>query len=58
MDMTMIDISHIPETQIGDEAIIFDKEHRIGQLAEACGTIPYEILTHLNPRIRKVYEHG
>ena len=58
MDMTMIDISHIPETQLGDEVIIFDKDHRIELLAEACGTIPYEIMTNLNPRIRKVYEHG
>jgi Alr-MurF fusion protein len=58
MDMTMIDISNIPETSIGDEVIIFDKNHSIEVLAQACGTIPYEIMTNLNPRIRKVYEHG
>lgn len=58
MDMTMIDVSHIAEAAIGDEVIIFDKEHSIEKMAKACGTIPYEILTHLNPRIRKVYEHS
>jgi alanine racemase len=58
MDMTMIDVSHIPEVSIGDEVTIFDKEHSIEELAKACGTIPYEIMTNLNPRIRKVYEHG
>ncbi|MEO6131404.1 MAG: alanine racemase, partial [Saprospiraceae bacterium] len=58
MDMTMIDVSHIPEAAIGDEVIIFDKDHSIEVLAQACGTIPYEIMTNLNPRIRKVYEHG
>ncbi len=58
MDMTMIDISHIPETLIGDEVTIFDKNHSIEVLAQACNTIPYEIMTNLNPRIRKVYEHG
>jgi alanine racemase len=58
MDMTMIDVTHIPETAIGDEVIIFDKNHSIEVLAKACGTIPYEIMTNLNPRIRKVYEHG
>ena len=58
MDMTMIDVSHIPEARIGDEVTIFDKDHSIEILAKACGTIPYEILTNLNPRIRKVYEHG
>ncbi|HUR30061.1 MAG TPA: bifunctional UDP-N-acetylmuramoyl-tripeptide:D-alanyl-D-alanine ligase/alanine racemase [Saprospiraceae bacterium] len=58
MDMTMVDVSHIPEAQIGDEITVFDKEHSIELLAKACGTIPYEIMTNLNPRIRKVYEHG
>jgi alanine racemase len=58
MDMTMIDITSIPEAQIGDEVIIFDKDHKIEVLAKACGTIPYEIMTNLNPRIRKIYEHG
>lgn len=58
MDMTMIDVTDIPEAQIGDEVIIFGEEHSIEILAKACGTIPYEIMTHLNPRIRKVYEHG
>lgn len=57
MDMTMIDITEIPEATIGDEVIIFDKDHSIEVLAKACNTIPYEIMTNLNPRIRKVYEH-
>lgn len=58
MDMTMIDVSDIPEAGIGDEVTVFDKTQSLEVLAKACGTIPYEILTHLNPRIRKVYEHG
>lgn len=58
MDMTMIDVSHIKEARIGDEVVIFDQNHSIELLAKACGTIPYEIMTNLNPRIRKVYEHG
>jgi alanine racemase len=58
MDMTMIDISHIPETSIGDEVTVFDKTQSVEVLAKMCGTITYEIMTNLNPRIRKVYEHG
>jgi alanine racemase len=58
MDMTMIDVTDIPEAAIGDEVIIFDKDHSIEILAKACNTIPYEIMTNLNPRVRKVYEHG
>lgn len=57
MDMTMVDVSDIPEAIIGDEVTIFDQTQSLEKLAKACGTIPYEILTHLNPRIRKVYEH-
>ena len=58
MDMTMIDVSHVPEAAIGDEVTVFDKTQSLETLALACGTIPYEILTHLNPRIRKIYEHN
>lgn len=58
MDMTMVDISDIPEARIGDEITIFDKTQSLEDLAKACGTIPYEILTNLNPRVRKIYEHG
>lgn len=58
MDMTMIDITHIPETSLGDEVVIFDKTQSVEELARKCGTITYEIMTNLNPRIRKVYEHG
>lgn len=58
MDMTMIDITNIPETSIGDEVTVFDKTQSVEALAKACGTITYEIMTNLNPRIRKVYEHG
>ncbi len=57
MDMTMIDVSEIAEAEIGDEVIIFNQDHSIEILAKACNTIPYEIMTHLNPRIRKIYEH-
>jgi alanine racemase len=58
MDMTMIDVTDIPEAAIGDEVTVFGQEHPIDELAWICRTIPYEILTHLHPRIRKVYEHG
>jgi alanine racemase len=58
MDMTMIDVTDIPEAAIGDEVTIFDKDHSIEILAKACNTIAYEIMTNLNPRVRKVYEHG
>ncbi|WP_029278026.1 bifunctional UDP-N-acetylmuramoyl-tripeptide:D-alanyl-D-alanine ligase/alanine racemase [Pedobacter borealis] len=54
MDMTMLDITGI-DVKPGDEAIVFNKEHTIMQLAEDIGTIPYEILTNISQRVKRVY---
>ena len=54
MDMTMLDITGI-DVKAGDEAIVFDKEHPIMQLAEEINTIPYEILTNISQRVKRVY---
>lgn len=55
MDMSMIDISEVPEIEIGDEVIIFDEQLTIQSLAEAIGTIPYEILTNVSQRVKRVF---
>lgn len=55
MDMTMIDVSQIPEAQEGDEVIVFGFEPSIQQLAKAAQTIPYEILTSISQRVKRVY---
>lgn len=54
MDMTMLDITGI-DVKPGDEAIVFNKEHTIMQLAKDIGTIPYEILTNISQRVKRVY---
>lgn len=59
MDMLMLDITDIPEAIPGDEVVIFGRQGSahisIGELAEAAGTIPYEILVRISPRVRRVY---
>ena len=55
MDMTMIDITGIPGVNEGDEVIVFGKELSVSQLAEWAGTIPYEILTGISQRVKRVY---
>ena len=52
MDMIMVDVTHI-DCQPGDTAIIFDKEHGAQDLAEAAGSISYELLTALSERIKR-----
>ncbi|MBC6993510.1 alanine racemase [Neolewinella lacunae] len=55
MDMTMVDVSAIPEVRAGDEAIIFGPSHPIELLATAAQTIPYELLTGIGERVHRVY---
>jgi len=55
MDMTMIDITGIPDVAEGDEVIVFGKELSVRQLAAWAGTIPYEILTGVSQRVKRVY---
>lgn len=54
MDMCMIDVTGI-DCREGDPVIVFGKEQPIDKLAEAIGTIPYEILTNVSQRVKRVY---
>lgn len=55
MDMTMIDITGIPDVKEGDEVIVFGKELSVSQLAIWSQTIPYEILTSVSQRVKRIY---
>lgn len=55
MDMTMIDVTDIPGAKQGDEVTIFGKEISIQDLANWAGTIPYEIMTGISERVKRVY---
>jgi alanine racemase len=54
MDMTMIDITDI-EANEGDEVIIFGENPTVFDLAQQVGTIPYEILTSVGERVKRVF---
>lgn len=54
MDMAMIDITGI-DAKEGDEVIIFGKEQTVKSLADAIGTIPYEILTNISERVKRIF---
>ncbi len=56
MDMCMIDLTGV-EAREGDDVIIFDREHPVGSLAKIAGTIPYEILSRISRRVKRVYFH-
>ena len=54
MDMCMIDITGTDIAE-KDEVIVFGKENPVSGLADALGTIPYEILTGISQRVKRVY---
>lgn len=55
MDMTMVDISEAAEVKEGDPVLLFGKEIPVSLLAEWAQTIPYEILTGVSTRVKRVY---
>jgi len=55
MDMTMIDVTDIPDVKEGDEVVVFGSNLRLQQIAEWAGTIPYEVMTGISQRVKRVY---
>lgn len=54
MDMCMVDVSGIDVVE-GDEVEIFGPNNPILNIAKAIGTIPYELLTNVSQRVKRVY---
>lgn len=55
MDMTMVDVTGINDVEEGDEVEIFGNNISISELAKNCNTIPYEILTGISSRVKRIY---
>jgi alanine racemase len=59
MDMTMVDVTALPEVRVGDEAVLIgrqgEEEITADEVAEAQGTISYEVLCRIGPRVPRVY---
>lgn len=54
MDACMIDVTEI-DCKVGDEVEIFGASAPLSRLSDALSTIPYEILTSVSPRVKRVY---
>lgn len=54
MDMCFVDVTGIACSE-GDEVVIFGDARLLQQISDAAGTIPYEILTSVSPRVKRVY---
>jgi len=55
MDMTMLDVTHIPEVAAGAEVEVMGIHVPVAELAAKARTIPYEIMTGISSRVKRVY---
>jgi len=62
MDLTMVDVSGIPEVKVGDEVTIIGRDGgekiTAGEIAERVGTLSYEVLCLIGKRAPRVYIQG
>ena len=54
MDMCFVDVTGIDCAE-GDRVVFFGDGDLLQRNAEAAGTIPYELLTSVSPRVKRVY---
>ena len=55
MDVAMIDVTDVPDVQEGDKVEIFGEHLPVTVLSDILQTIPYEVLTSVSGRVKKVY---
>lgn len=62
MDLTMLDVGHIQGAQPGDEVVLIgrqgDETISADEVANQAGTINYEVVTALMPRVARIYING
>lgn len=55
MDACMIDVTDVANVSVGDRVEVFGENMPVDVLAETLGTIPYEVLTSVSQRVKRVY---
>jgi alanine racemase len=62
MDQFVVDLGKESKAKTGDEVVIFGDggagEYTIDEWASAAGTINYEIVTRIGPRVPRIYPRG
>ena len=59
MDLVMIDVTDVPGVSVGDEVVLIgaqgDKRITAYEIADMIGSIPYEVLTSIGHRVKRIY---
>lgn len=62
MDQTLVDVTALGEVHAGEEAVLIGRQGReeisATELADWCGTVPWEILTNITHRVPRIYRGG
>ena len=56
MDMCMVDVTDLPEVKAGDVATVFSANKPLEDAADLVGTIQYELLCDVSPRVPRFYQ--
>ena len=56
MDMCMVDLTELPQVDVGSEVELFGPMNSIYKLSDAAQTIPYELLCAVSKRVPRVYK--
>jgi Alr-MurF fusion protein len=55
MDMTLLDLTGLGATE-GDEVVVFGPRNPVNIMAGILDTIPYEVLTSISPRVKRIFQ--
>ena len=59
MDLTLIDVTHLPSAEVGDDVLLIGSSGSLKvdavEIAEHCGTVPYEILCGISKRVPRIH---
>lgn len=62
MDLTMVDLTDVPEAAVGDEVVLFgeqgDAALPLEEVAAGSETLPYEIMCTIGKRVTRIYVSG
>jgi alanine racemase len=62
MDLTMVDLSSVPEARVGDEVVLFGDqgtaELPLTEVARLSETLPYEIMCTIGKRVTRIFVQG
>ena len=56
MDLSMVDVTGLDVNE-GDEVVVFDDAHPVSELSAVTVTIPYEVMTGISGRVKRIYFH-